>query len=89
MKKFLLLLLFLVVATLGIGYWRGWFVVEKQTTPDGKTSLNVSINKDKIKQDEATAAKKIGTAIQSVKDKAAGNATPAPAPAPAPAHATK
>ena len=47
MKKLLIVLLVLVVAAGGVGYWRGWFDFKEPETNDGKT--NVTGNKDEVK----------------------------------------
>ena len=56
MRKLITLVLFLAVAVAGIGYWQGWFSVEKTTTPDGKGGVIVTVDKEKIQHD-ADAAK--------------------------------
>jgi hypothetical protein len=56
-----------------IGFSRGWFYAET-TTGDQQSTVNVTIDKDKIRQDENTAQEK---AQQLKQDLGAGNQTPA------------
>jgi hypothetical protein len=48
----------------GIGYYRGWFSVSK--TSEG---INVTMDKQKLQEDEAAAKKKLEDAAKAIKDK--------------------
>jgi hypothetical protein len=49
MKKLLTVLLLLVVAAGGVGYWRGWLDFKKTDTTDGKSGVGVTVDKDQLK----------------------------------------
>ena len=66
MKRLLVLVVLLAAGLVALGYHQGWFTVTNETTPDGKSSTTVTLDKDKIKAD-AEKAKALGT---QAKDKA-------------------
>lgn len=72
MKKFLFLLLLLVVV-LGFGYYRGWFGASA-VDAGGKSNLVFSWNKDKFKSDMSAAGGKIKQMSQAAVDKIKGKA---------------
>src|SRR5262245_53167457 len=49
MKKLFIVFLLLVVAAGGVGYWRGWLDFKKTETNDGKSKVNVNVDKDQSK----------------------------------------
>ncbi len=51
-----LVVLFAIVA--GIGYYRGWFHSESIGTP-GHDAVTVTVDKDKISQDKASAEQQV------------------------------
>jgi hypothetical protein len=52
MKRFFPFMIVLVVAVVGIGLYRGWFVVTKTPEPDSnKVDINVRVDPDKVKED--------------------------------------
>ncbi len=61
MKKLVIVLLVLVVAICGFGFYRGWFTVNEQ----------------KIERDEATVKKELHDLGQKVKDKTSDQKSPA------------
>jgi hypothetical protein len=67
MRKLLLILLILVVATAALGFYLGWFNFSTSRDPDsGKTGVQLTIDKDKIKGDAKKVKEKVtGGADQS------------------------
>ena len=65
MKKFLVVLLVLVVAVAALGYWRGWFSVTKEGKGD------VQVDQAKFKQDKAAFSKSVGEKAKAMKEKVA------------------
>lgn len=57
MRKFLGTLVILAVIIAGVGFFRGWFGVSSDDQP-GETNVELTIDKDKIKQDAETASEK-------------------------------
>jgi hypothetical protein len=72
MKKFLFLLLLLVVV-LGFGYMRGWFGTST-VDAGGKSGIVLTWNKDKFKADMSAAGGKIKQMSQAAVDKVKGKA---------------
>ncbi len=66
MKKFLIVVLVLIVAVGALGYWRGWFTVTK----DGK--VDVQVDQAKLKQDKEAFSKTAGEKTKSLKEQVAG-----------------
>jgi hypothetical protein len=75
MSRFLVGLLLLVIILVGVGYYLDWFHI-KRDNADGKTDIQVTIDKAKIEADEKRAKRKIENlghqADERVRD-AAGN----------------
>ena len=71
MKRIFFVLVLLVAATVAVGFYMGWFAVTSGTV-DGKTNINVTVDKDKIKADEQRAKEKAKEIGEKAKDKAAG-----------------
>lgn len=57
MRKFLGTLVILALIVAGVGFYRGWFGVSTDDQP-GETNIEVTIDKDKIKQDAEAASEK-------------------------------
>jgi hypothetical protein len=70
MKKLLMTLVVLAILVGGVGYWRGWFEFKKGDGNDGKT--NLTVNKDKFKQDKAAFLKTAGAKLTALKEKLEG-----------------
>jgi len=66
MKRLFFLLVLVAAAVVAVGFYQGWFSVVTSTTPDGKQNINLTVDKDKIKSDEA----KLKDGAKEVKDKA-------------------
>lgn len=69
MGRLIKIVLLLVIVAAGVGYWRGWFQFTSTETVDGKTHIGITVDKDKIKEDEAKAAHKAREIGEQVKDK--------------------
>jgi hypothetical protein len=65
MRNFLALLGAALVAFLVVGWYLGWYQISNLPSPNGKQSVNVSINSDKITQD----IKKGGEMVEQFRDK--------------------
>jgi hypothetical protein len=52
MKKALIGLAVLLVVGVAVAYWQGWFKIEKTQTDEGKPGLQVTVDKEKFKQDK-------------------------------------
>lgn len=69
MNRFLVVLLLLVIGVVGLGFYLGWFHFSSDST-DKNTNIQLSVDKEKIKQDQEKATEKIRQAGQKIKDKA-------------------
>jgi hypothetical protein len=69
----LLILLALVVG--GIGLYRGWFQVASQNTGDA-TNINVTVDKEKMREDTTRATHELKQLGQEAKDKATATTQP-------------
>src|ERR1700736_1811993 len=63
MKKLLIFVLVLLVAAGALGYWQGWFSVNKE----GKVDVDAA----KFKEDKATFSKTVGEKSKALKDQVA------------------
>jgi len=71
MRRFLIVLVFLVVAILGLGFYLRWFHVGSESA-DGSSNVTFTVDKDKILQDEKNAVKKVQGLGHQVRDEPAG-----------------
>jgi hypothetical protein len=73
MARFLIgLIVILVVAVAALGWYRGWYTIGKTNEGD-KTNINISVDKDKIREDQEKAQeglKKLGQKDAGESDKA-------------------
>jgi hypothetical protein len=67
MNRFVFVLLLLVVGVVALGFYQGWFHFSTERT-DQKTNIQITVDKDKIRQDEETAKEKLREAGQKVKE---------------------
>ncbi len=68
MRKLLFILLLMVGAVIGLGFYLDWFSIS--TTRDaetGKTGVELNIDKDKMKSDTQKARDKIGNLTEKAK----------------------
>ena len=71
MKRLFVLLVLIAAGVAGLGFYLGWFHLTTETTNDGKSSVTVTVDKDKIHDDKQKAKDKANEIGQDVKDKAA------------------
>lgn len=69
MNRFLVVLVLLVIAVAGLGFYLGWFHFATEGT-DQKSSYTIEVDKDKIRKDKDTVIEKTQEAGQSIKEKA-------------------
>jgi hypothetical protein len=58
--KFLLVLVLVAACVIGLGFYLGWFTVATAGDTPGKSGVNVTIDRDKIKSDAERARQKAG-----------------------------
>jgi hypothetical protein len=70
-----------VVAFLAVGWYLGWYQISRSPTPQGKESLHVDFNPDKITSDVKKGVEKGTELVDQIRDKTKGvaNSTPGPA----------
>jgi hypothetical protein len=66
MKRLFTLVVLVVIAVAALGYYLGWFQVTR-TDADGKPGVTVTVDKDKIHEDQQRAREK----ASQLKDKTA------------------
>jgi DNA anti-recombination protein RmuC len=71
MKKTLIALAVLLVLGVAVGFWQGWFKFEKTQTDEGKPAFQVSVDKDKFKQDKERLKKAASAKSQAWKERLA------------------
>jgi len=67
-SRFLVVLLLLVVAVVGLGFYLGWFHLSTDNTAQNP-NFTISVDKDKFQQDKEKATEKVQEAGQTVKEK--------------------
>jgi hypothetical protein len=68
MKGLLTVLVLLAIVICGVGFYRGWFEFSTGKSED-KTTISVTVDKNKIKEDEEKAKDKMQDLGRQVKDK--------------------
>jgi hypothetical protein len=68
MKGLLTVLVLLALVICGVGFYRGWFEFSTGKSED-KTTISVTVDKNKIKEDEEKAKDKMQDLGRQVKDK--------------------
>jgi hypothetical protein len=68
MNRFLVVLLLLVIAVVGLGFYLGWFHVTTGGT-DQKSNITIEVDKDKFLKDKDKAIEKVQEAGQNIKEK--------------------
>lgn len=54
MNKFMTLLIVVAVVLVGVGFYRGWFVLSSgQQAGSNKVDVNLTVDTDKVKEDAA------------------------------------
>ncbi len=69
MSRLLVVFLLLVAGVVALGIYQGWFTFTSNNTDD-KANINIKVDKEKIKEDENKAAKKVQDLGHKAKDKA-------------------
>jgi hypothetical protein len=68
MKRFLVVLVLLMAALIGLGFYLGWFDLSTQSTGQ-KTYVTVTVDRKRIREDAKTAKEKVQDVGQKVKEK--------------------
>jgi hypothetical protein len=58
MRGFLVVLILLVVGTVGLGFYRGWFQLSMGST-GGKSNATITVDRDKIQADQEKVKKQV------------------------------
>ena len=70
MRKLLFVLLLVVAAGVGLGFYRGWFSYETTSDPEsGRQGIQIEVDQNKIKPDIEKAKQKIGGTVGKGEDK--------------------
>jgi hypothetical protein len=83
MNRLLMVLILLVVAVLGVGFYLKWFHVSSDNA-GAKSNITFTVDKAKMKEDENKAKEKMHDFGQSAKDKASPSSEKGKDPATAP-----
>jgi nitrogen fixation-related uncharacterized protein len=78
-KGFLIFLFVVAIAVVGLGFYRGWWSVSSTKDADNKVHIDLTVNKDKLSEDEKAALKKVQSVEPTARDKAPGTEKAAPA----------
>jgi predicted negative regulator of RcsB-dependent stress response len=68
MKRLLIGLVLLMVVVLGLGFYLGWFRFSTESAGH-KTNITITVDQDKIREDEDKAKEKVQEASQKVKER--------------------
>jgi hypothetical protein len=68
MKNLLVVLFLLLIVIAGLGFYQGWFHLSTDST-DHKPNVTLSVDEDKIHQDEKTVKEKMQDFGHKAKDK--------------------
>lgn len=68
MKRFLVVLLLLVIGVVALGFYLDWFHFSSDQKGE-KSSITIEIDKDKIRKDKDKAIEKVHEAEESIKEK--------------------
>ena len=68
MKKLVVVVVLLLATVAGLGFYRGWFSLSTENT-DHKPSATITVDKDKIREDEQKSKDKVQGFEQSAKKK--------------------
>lgn len=69
MKRIFVFLVLIVIGLVGFGFYHGWFQVSSNSS-GGKTHIGITVDKNKIEEDEKKALEKVKEVGSEVKDKA-------------------
>lgn len=59
MKRLFIVLVVLVIGIAALGFYRGWFDVKWEKTPEGKGQVTGTVDNEKIEQDRKRAVEKV------------------------------
>ncbi len=68
MNRFLIVLVLLVAAVVGLGFYLGWWGLSTDST-NQKTNINITVDKDKIRKDAEKAKEKVHEAGLEMKER--------------------
>jgi hypothetical protein len=69
MKKLFAALFVLAILVIALGFYRGWFMLSSGDADEGnKVNVNLTVDKDKIKEDAKAVKKKTAELTDSVTD---------------------
>ncbi len=68
MNRLILVLVLIVACVIGLGFYQKWFQVSSDST-DGKGHLELTVDKDKIREDETKALHKVQGQEHQTQDK--------------------
>jgi hypothetical protein len=71
MKRLLIVLVLVVAAGVGLGFYQGWFHIGSDKA-DGTSNVTLSVDTDKFREDRNTAVANVQDAGRQLKDKVAG-----------------
>ena len=72
MRKFVTLLIVLVICLIGIGFYLGWFSFSRSNPAPEGSKVNVSVDKEKIKSDVSKAEEKVKEEVKKLEEKVEG-----------------
>jgi hypothetical protein len=68
MRRVLVILLVLAIGTAGLGYYRGWFTIATEESPQA-TDITVKVDKEKVRADRERAQQELKKLADRVTDK--------------------
>ena len=68
MRRFLIVLLLLVAGVAGLGFYLDWFHLSTAST-DQKTNITITVDQNKIREDEEKAKEKVQEAGHKLKER--------------------
>jgi hypothetical protein len=68
MRRFLIVLLLLVAGVVGLGFYLDWFHLSTGST-DQKTNITITVDQNKIREDEEKAKEKVQEAGNKLKQR--------------------
>jgi hypothetical protein len=68
MRRLLSTIVLLAALVAGFGWYRGWFDVTTSHADDGKPTLNVTVDKDKIHDDKVKVKETVKDVAHEVKE---------------------
>jgi hypothetical protein len=71
MNRFIVVLVLVAIGIVGVGFYQGWFHVGSEKA-DGKSTVTLSVDKDKFQEDKKTAVEDMQGVERRIKEKVAG-----------------